>query len=54
MKSITAALVPNCTARFSHVIVHGPQIYTLFTQTHTYNGQTGVQLQKQLYLCRLI
>ena len=34
MKSLSAALVPNRKARFSHVIVHGSQIYTLFTQTH--------------------
>ena len=38
MKSFSAALVPNRTARFSHVIVHGSQIYTLFTQTHIYKG----------------
>ena len=33
MKSFSAALVSNRTVRFSHVIVHGSQIYTLFTQT---------------------
>ena len=33
MKSFSVALVSNRTARFSHVIVHGSQIYTLFTQT---------------------
>ena len=54
MKSLSAALVPNRTARFSHVIVHESKIYTLFTQTHTYNGQTGVQFHKHLYLCRLV
>ena len=43
MKSLSAALVSNRTARFSHFIVHGFPIYTLFTQTHTYKGQTGVQ-----------
>ena len=50
MKSLSAALVPNRTARFSHVIDHESQIYTLFTQTHTYKGQTGVQFHKHLYL----
>ena len=54
MKSLSAALVPNRTARFSHVIVHGSQIYTLFTQTHTCKGQTGVQYHKHLYLCWLV
>ena len=54
MKSLSAALVPNRTARFSHVIVHESQIYTLFTQTHTYKGQTVVQFHKHLYLCRKI
>ena len=39
IKSLSAALVPNRKARFSPVIVHGSQIYTLFTQTHTYKGQ---------------
>ena len=38
MESLSAALVPNRTVRFSHVIVHESQIYTLFTQTHTYKG----------------
>ena len=54
MKSLSAALVPNRKARFSYVIVHESQIYTLFTQTHTYKGQTGVQLQKHLYQCPLV
>ena len=54
MKSLSVALVPNRTARFSHVIVHGSQTYTLFTQTHTYKGQAGVQFHKHLYLCRLV
>ena len=54
MKSLSAALVPNRTARFSHVIVHGSKIYTLFTQTHTYKGQTGVQFHKHMFLCRLV
>ena len=31
MKSLSTALVPNRKARFSHVIVHGSQIYTLLT-----------------------
>ena len=35
MKSLSTALVPNRKAIFSHVIVHGCKIYTLFTQTHT-------------------
>ena len=52
MKSLSAALVPNPIARFSSVIVHESQIYTLFT--HTYKGQTGVQFHKHLYLCRLV
>ena len=42
MKSLSAALVPNRTARCTHVIVHESEIYTSFTQTHTYKGQTGV------------
>ena len=45
MKSLSVAVVPNRTARFSHVIVYQSQIYTSsFTQTHVYKGQTGVQL----------
>ena len=46
MKSVSAALVPNRTARFSHVIVHESQIYTSYTQTHTYIPQTGMQFHK--------
>ena len=49
MKSLAAALVPNRTARFSHVIVHGSKIYSLFTQTHTYKRQTGVQFHNTCF-----